>query len=80
MKNSERIENPSIFAFLMGNETVVNYDEAVDVEDLIAHPEWEQNALSRRNFIGEGYICGYDIFGNIWTSEKLSKLYVNRSK
>ena len=70
---------PQVYAWIEEKENVYEYDEAVNISSLEEHPLWGQEN-SRRKIIGTGYICGYDIYGNLWVDNSDKFLFFEHIK
>ena len=59
-----------LYAYIIGKDEILEYDIAVSSDFTDTTTDY-----SKFNYIGEGYICGYDVYGKLWTDQELSKFY-----
>jgi hypothetical protein len=71
---NEKMEkvNSDIYAWISEKEDVFRYDEAISSNEVVNHPEW---ITPKMKLIGTGYVCGYDIYGELWIGQVPTHFY-----
>lgn len=66
---------PSVFAYIPELDEVIKYDECIDLKD---KDKWHEDCCRRKNFVGIGYIMGYNNQGQLYSFDELSMFYVDK--